>query len=486
MTGIYPIIVGLFCLLLSANADSSSTSNHLRNQPHHHLQQYYTAHYEALATRHKSRTKSKHSRHPHLHLKFVHGVVNIIGWGILVPAGTISARVGAWDLFEECCNSQTAPYDHPWNSWHHTTLILHITRMAASAMDGVAAAALRSVLQRVQLAAERCGRRSDRVRIVAVSKTKPVPIIRQVYDAGHRCFGENYVQELVEKAPQLPDDIEWHFIGNLQRNKVKPLLTAVPNLSMVESVDDEKIANQLDRVVGNIGRKPLKVLVQVNTSGEETKSGVEPAGCLNLVKHVTSSCPNLEFHGLMTIGMPDYTSTPENFKTLAKCRSEVCKALGISEEQCELSMGMSGDFELAFPCGTAGLNVTPFIDCMEHDPELRDGSERNVTTVLVEELELRETEVHEIQQKADQALLEAKKLTSQYQKEADKCSSGMETCEEAREKAEAALEAQRRVTAMWELRARQKGWKDNLIAASIESVQTALGGGDTTLSVNDF
>nr|GMD06955.1 uncharacterized protein LOC109165329 [Ipomoea batatas] len=133
-----------------------------------------------------------------------------------------------------------------------------------------------------------------------------------------------------------------------------------------------------------------------------------------------------------------------------------------------------------------GLNVTPFIDCMEHDPELRDGSERNVTTVLVEELELRETEVHEIQQKADQALLEAKKLTSQYQKEADKCSSGMETCEEAREKAEAALEAQRRVTAMWELRARQKGWKDNLIAASIESVQTALGGGDTTLSVNDF
>ncbi|XP_019168698.1 PREDICTED: proline synthase co-transcribed bacterial homolog protein-like [Ipomoea nil] len=229
--------------------------------------------------------------------------------------------------------------------------------MAASAMDGVAAAALRSVLQRVQLAAERCGRRSDRVRIVAVSKTKPVPIIRQVYDAGHRCFGENYVQELVEKAPQLPDDIEWHFIGNLQRNKVKPLLTAVPNLSMVESVDDEKIANQLDRVVGNVGRKPLKVLVQVNTSGEETKSGVEPDGCVRLVKHVTSSCPNLEFHGLMTIGMPDYTSTPENFKTLAKCRSEVCKALGISEEQCELSMGMSGDFELAIEMGSTNVRI---------------------------------------------------------------------------------------------------------------------------------
>nr|GMC89808.1 proline synthase co-transcribed bacterial homolog protein-like [Ipomoea batatas] len=229
--------------------------------------------------------------------------------------------------------------------------------MASSAIDGVAATALRSVLQRVQQAAERCGRQSDRIRVVAVSKTKPASLIRQVYDSGHRCFGENYVQELVDKAPQLPEDIEWHFIGNLQSNKVKPLLTGVPNLAMVETVDDEKIANQLNRVVGNIGRKPLKVFVQVNTSGEETKSGVEPSACVDLVKHISSSCPNLEFSGLMTIGMPDYTSTPENFKTLANCRSEVCNALGIAEEQCELSMGMSGDFELAIEMGSTNVRV---------------------------------------------------------------------------------------------------------------------------------
>lgn len=228
---------------------------------------------------------------------------------------------------------------------------------AASATDGVAATALRSVIQRIEHAAERCGRRSDQVRLVAVSKTKPVSLVKQVYDAGHRCFGENYVKELIEKAPQLPDDIEWHFIGNLQSNKVKPLLTGVPNLAMVETVDDEKIANQLDRVAGNIGRKPLKVFIQVNTSGEETKSGVEPDGCLELVKHVTSNCPNLEFCGLMTIGMPDYTSTPENFKTLARCRSEVCEALGISEDQCDLSMGMSGDFELAVEMGSTNVRV---------------------------------------------------------------------------------------------------------------------------------
>ncbi|XP_022724024.1 pyridoxal phosphate homeostasis protein-like isoform X3 [Durio zibethinus] len=232
--------------------------------------------------------------------------------------------------------------------------------MAASsaAMDGVAATALRSVLQRVHQAADLSGRESQRIRLVAVSKTKPVSVIRQVYDAGHRYFGENYVQELVEKAPQqLPEDIEWHFIGNLQSNKVKPLIAGVPNLAMVETVDDEKIANHLNRVVGSFGRKPLKVLVQVNTSGEESKSGVEPSGCVELAKHVSLSCPNLQFRGLMTIGMLDYTSTAENFKTLANCRSEVCKALGIPEEQCELSMGMSGDFEQAIEMGSTNVRV---------------------------------------------------------------------------------------------------------------------------------
>ncbi|KNA05121.1 hypothetical protein SOVF_193260 [Spinacia oleracea] len=228
---------------------------------------------------------------------------------------------------------------------------------ATSAMETVPAVALRSVLQRVSQAAERSGRRPDHVKLVAVSKTKPVSVLREVYDAGHRCFGENYVQEIIEKAPQLPEDIEWHFIGNLQSNKVKPLLTGVPNLAMVESVDDQKIANHLDRAVGNLGRKPLKVLVQVNTSGEISKFGVEPSECVDLAKHVCLNCPNLEFCGLMTIGMLDYTSTPENFKTLANCRNEVCKSLGIKEEQCELSMGMSSDFEQAIEMGSSVVRI---------------------------------------------------------------------------------------------------------------------------------
>ncbi|OIT06608.1 hypothetical protein A4A49_12332 [Nicotiana attenuata] len=97
--------------------------------------------------------------------------------------------------------------------------------MAAPAAEGLAVTALRSVLHRVRQAAERSGRRADDVRVVAVSKTKPISLINQVYDAGHRCFGENYVQEIIQKAPELPEDIEWHYIGHLQSNKVKQLLS---------------------------------------------------------------------------------------------------------------------------------------------------------------------------------------------------------------------------------------------------------------------
>ncbi|KAL0321114.1 UNVERIFIED_CONTAM: Pyridoxal phosphate homeostasis protein [Sesamum radiatum] len=205
---------------------------------------------------------------------------------------------------------------------------------AASATDGAAAAALRSVLQRVNQAAERAGRAPERIR----------------WWLGFVSFQLLLAHNLL-RARWLPEDIEWHFIGNLQSNKVKTLLTGVPNLAMVETVDDEKIANHLNRAIGNIGRKPLKVLVQVNTSGEESKSGVEPVGCVDLVKHISMNCPNLEFCGLMTIGMPDYTSTQRI------SRSEVCKALGIEEEQCELSMGMSGDFELAIEMGSTNVRI---------------------------------------------------------------------------------------------------------------------------------
>lgn len=117
-----------------------------------------------------------------------------------------------------------------------------------------------------------------------------------------------------------------------------------------------------------------------------------------------------------------------------------------------------------------------YTDCAKRDPEVSEDTEKNFADLLAEELKLREAEALEHQRRADMALLEAKKVTSQYQKEADKCTSGMETCEEAREKAEAALAAQKRLTATWEQRAHQRGWKEGMAKSRAQTqgnVQTA-------------
>ncbi|KAJ9189857.1 hypothetical protein P3X46_001108 [Hevea brasiliensis] len=116
-----------------------------------------------------------------------------------------------------------------------------------------------------------------------------------------------------------------------------------------------------------------------------------------------------------------------------------------------------------------GLSNASFADCAKRDPEVSEDTEKNFAELLTEELKLREAEALENQQRADMALLEAKKMTSQYQKEADKCNSGMETCEEAREKAEAALAEQKKLTAMWESRARQRGWKEGITRSRTQS-----------------
>ncbi|KAL0560072.1 hypothetical protein IC582_000466 [Cucumis melo] len=122
------------------------------------------------------------------------------------------------------------------------------------------------------------------------------------------------------------------------------------------------------------------------------------------------------------------------------------------------------------------LRNSTFADCVKHDPEVSRDTEKNFADLLLEELKLKEAEALENQRRADVALLEAKKMTSQYQKEADKCNSGMETCEEAREKAEAVLTAQKRLTATWEQRARQRGWKEGTAKSRTQkqgNIQTA-------------
>jgi pyridoxal phosphate enzyme (YggS family) len=212
------------------------------------------------------------------------------------------------------------------------------------------------VAARVRAAAQRVGQERS-PRLVAVSKTKPAEAVAEAYAAGQRDFGENYVQELLDKAPTLPADIRWHFIGHLQSNKAKALVEGVPNLSMVETVDSVKLAGKLDAAVAGAGRAPLAVLLQVNTSGEESKHGVGPEEVGDLARQVAASCPHLQVAGLMTIGQPDYSSRPENFTSLVECRRRVAAALGVPEASLELSMGMSGDFEQAIEMGSSNVRV---------------------------------------------------------------------------------------------------------------------------------
>jgi len=198
--------------------------------------------------------------------------------------------------------------------------------------------------------------------LVAVSKLKPVPMLQQAYDVGQRHFGENYVQELCEKAPEMPKDIQWHFIGHLQSNKAKKVC-AVPNLFMVETVDTVKLANALNKVCVKLERpEPLNVLVQVNTSGEAQKSGCQPEETIPLVSHIVSQCPALAFRGLMTIGRFDDGAHDDCFMCLAKCKEEVLSDVTLKgkvppPESFMLSMGMSGDYEVAMQCGSTSIRV---------------------------------------------------------------------------------------------------------------------------------
>jgi len=197
------------------------------------------------------------------------------------------------------------------------------------------------------------------VRLVAVSKTKPVEALVEAYEAGHRHFGENYVQELVQKAPEMPEDVQWHFIGRLQSNKVSTLIKGCPKLACIETVASEKLARALNKAVPAVGREcKLKVMIQVNSSGEKSKGGVEPEDCVSLAVFVAKECEHLELAGLMTIGAPDYSGCrAEDFETLHRCRQEVAEAVGIKEEDLELSMGMSNDFETAILEGSTSVRV---------------------------------------------------------------------------------------------------------------------------------
>eukprot|EP00013_Stygamoeba_regulata_P011948 CAMPEP_0177670354 /NCGR_PEP_ID=MMETSP0447-20121125/24033_1 /TAXON_ID=0 /ORGANISM="Stygamoeba regulata, Strain BSH-02190019" /LENGTH=226 /DNA_ID=CAMNT_0019177489 /DNA_START=17 /DNA_END=694 /DNA_ORIENTATION=- len=209
---------------------------------------------------------------------------------------------------------------------------------------------LNAVRARIAAAASKHGRNPPQ--LVAVSKTKPAHMVRTLLDAGHTRFGENYVQEMVEKSRELPEDIQWHFIGHLQSNKCK-IIAEIPNLVCVEGVDSFKLAAKLNAAVAAAKRPlPLDIFVQVNSSGEESKSGVEPSECEDLIKKIKVELPNLRVCGIMTIGAPNPGDIEfRDFKLMASLHADICARMGFDPETFHISMGMSSDYEDAIAFG---------------------------------------------------------------------------------------------------------------------------------------
>jgi pyridoxal phosphate enzyme (YggS family) len=213
---------------------------------------------------------------------------------------------------------------------------------------------LKQIRERIASAAQRAGRNPDSVKLVAVSKTQPAEAVMAALAAGQQTFGENYVQEFLDKVQHLPESVEWHFIGSLQSNKVKYL---TGHTRLIHSVDRLSLAQEIDRQWGKIG-KACAILLQVNISGETTKSGTTAGDLFQLAREV-ALLPQIRVRGLMT--MPPFFDEPERarpyFRELKRL-SELLTAEeipGITME--ELSMGMSGDFEVAIEEGATLVRV---------------------------------------------------------------------------------------------------------------------------------
>ncbi|MFC0426080.1 YggS family pyridoxal phosphate-dependent enzyme [Chryseobacterium scophthalmum] len=192
----------------------------------------------------------------------------------------------------------------------------------------------------------------ENVQLVAVSKTHPSSAIKEVYDLGQKVFGENKVQELVEKYPLLPKDIQWHIIGHLQTNKVKYIAEFVDT---IQSVDSEKVLNEINKEAGKHNRK-IKVLLQVKIAEEDTKFGLEISEAKGLFqKFINGDFPNIEITGLM--GMATFTEDENQIKKEFSVLKNLFDELSQIKKLETLSMGMSDDFPIAIECGANSVRV---------------------------------------------------------------------------------------------------------------------------------
>lgn len=213
---------------------------------------------------------------------------------------------------------------------------------------------LEQVRKNIDEACRMAGRDPKEVTLIAVSKTKPVSMLKEAYDAGARCFGENKVQEIMDKHPQLPEDIQWHMIGHLQRNKVKYI---VDKVSMIHSVDSLRLAQTIEQEAAK-HNVCVPVLLEVNVAQEESKFGLKMDEVLPLIETI-ADFPHIKVQGLMTIA-PYVENAEDNrdFFRQLKILSVDIEAKNINNVSMSvLSMGMTGDYQVAVQEGATMVRV---------------------------------------------------------------------------------------------------------------------------------
>lgn len=213
---------------------------------------------------------------------------------------------------------------------------------------------LSEVQNRITQAARRAGRSPDEITLIAVSKTKPVEMIREIYDAGIRDFGENKVQEISAKSAVLPSDIRWHMIGHLQRNKVKQV---IDKACLIHSVDSMRLALQISEDAQKKGIT-VPILLEVNIAGEESKYGFTAAETAEVLPDI-ASLVGITVRGLMTSA--PFVNDPEENREYFRLMKQLCvdlKAQNIDNTNMDyLSMGMTNDFEVAVEEGATHVRV---------------------------------------------------------------------------------------------------------------------------------
>lgn len=210
------------------------------------------------------------------------------------------------------------------------------------------------VEKKIQAACDRSGRRREDITLIAVSKTKPVDMLKEAYDFGTRIFGENKVQEITEKYDALPRDISWHMIGHLQRNKVKYIIDKV---DYIHSVDSVRLAETIEKEAAK-HNLTVKILVEVNVAGEESKFGLSPEEVLPFIEEI-SKFSHIQVCGLMTIA-PFVENPEENrpyFSRLRKLSVDIDSKKVNNVNMSMLSMGMTNDYEVAIEEGATMVRI---------------------------------------------------------------------------------------------------------------------------------